>query len=101
MCHLQPHYRRNKRDDEEQTPERGRLPEHQNAHQHRTCRPYARPHGIGRADRYGVDGAREQRHAERKTQQEAGAPQPVLRAGCIFHLTQTEGEARLEQARHD
>ena len=59
---------------------------------------YAGPHRIGRAYRYGMYGLRQEHHAKRKTCQEACAPQPVLRACGVFHLSQTEGEARFEQA---
>ena len=84
--------------DEKQSPECCRFLEEDDAHHNRSNGSYARPYRVSRAYRNGVHGFGQQHHAQRKADDEARAPGLVFRSGCLFHLAQAKGEARLEHS---
>lgn len=101
MRHLQTYDRRYKRENKKHAPKCDRFFKENDARHNRANSSDARPYGISRAYGYGVYGLGQQHHAQWEACQKARAPSPMLNTNSLFHLTQTEGETRLKQSRHN
>jgi hypothetical protein len=90
--------RRDEREDEEQTPERGRLMKKQNANQSGSHSPYAGPNGIGSAYGEALRGFGQQQHARHGEQQESAHPSPPGKTLNGLGTTETISKANLTEA---
>ena len=92
---LQTHNRGDERGDEEQTPERGRLMEEENAHKNGAHSANARPHWIGGAERHRLGDMGKKSHADKGKGKKTAHPAPPLDAFNGAGASETIGEAHL------